>query len=113
MSNFDIRAHHRHEGDLGEDEQRPSLRKFTSIGSYPIMYLTERDEPLCGSCAYEARQEGEELTAWPNYASSIECDCGETIEAADEEDEPTEEEPVVVFNPDFSLEDFHPDYKGE
>jgi len=61
-------------------------QRFSSVGSYPIFYVTTRDAVLCPCCAGEAEQDEDTTLArqdanWEN--PDLYCDeCSERIESA-------------------------------
>lgn len=66
-----------------------SLARYTSIGSYPLLYTTNRGNVLCFQCACEVDEgngpDGEHITSqdvnWEN--ASLYCDgCEDRIESA-------------------------------
>ena len=64
-------------GDIGIQR---NLRSFTSVGGYPLLYLTDKDVVLCPWCASIS---DEITTPHVNYESRIDCDaCSTEIEAA-------------------------------
>ncbi len=72
---------------MNPQEKNKELPRYTSIGCYPILYLTHRDEILCCDCASE---EGYEIAVaginWEN--PHIYCDeCSERIESAYADDD--------------------------
>ena len=62
----------------------PRFLKYSSFGTYPLVYVTERNQGLCHECAKERFElEGEKTDAHPNCEEPIYCDdCGQEIEAA-------------------------------
>jgi len=62
-----------------------SIRRFTSIGSYPIFYVQSGHRALCPGCADGV----EDLTRHPNWEDpALYCDeCEQRIESAYAEDE--------------------------
>ena len=57
-----------------------TLPAFTSVGSYPILYLTPCDCVLCAKCATESE---EPVTGHPNWETPATCDeCSDEIECA-------------------------------
>tara|TARA_R100000664_G_scaffold27686_1_gene38524 strand:+ start:1427 stop:1630 length:204 start_codon:yes stop_codon:yes gene_type:complete len=62
------------------------LKAYTSIGSYPLLYLTNANQVLCSCCATD---EEEEVTAHINYeVTDLYCDeCSTRIESAYGEEE--------------------------
>lgn len=69
------------------------LCAYTSVGSYPLLYLDSRDNVLCVKCACELDMDPDtELRDLPavcgiNYEDAfLFCDCGERIESAYAED---------------------------
>ena len=84
------------------DDMRPyvledgTLAAFTSLGCYPLFYVTESGDCLCHKCAQEALEcdddeepEDPPVDAGCNWEDpSLYCDdCGERIESAYAEDE--------------------------
>ena len=65
------------------------LRAYTSIGSYPLVYLTNENQVLCSCCATD---EEEEVTSHINYEDPhLYCDeCSTRIESAYGEEEEEE-----------------------
>lgn len=66
------------------------LPLYTSIGCYPLFYLTEYSEVLCAKCATAHVKQGHMLEAYDiNYENDhMYCDeCGVYIESAYGEDE--------------------------
>jgi hypothetical protein len=68
-------------------KDRP-LPKFTSVGCYPIVYVTGDMDCLCATCATKMRDEAEDGAAplacdihWEGEALSCD-DCGDDIESA-------------------------------
>ena len=65
-----------------EQTAKEELPKFTMIGGYPILYLTDLDEVLCSACAsteeYEIAARG---VNWEDPRIFCEC-CEERIESA-------------------------------
>lgn len=58
-------------------------RRYTSVGGYPIFYLTQDNCVLCPDCAHDIEEEEIELAGYVNYESETHCEeCGEQIEAA-------------------------------
>tara|TARA_R100000742_G_C4239320_1_gene59305 strand:+ start:493 stop:708 length:216 start_codon:yes stop_codon:yes gene_type:complete len=68
------------------------MRKYTSIGCYPIFYITPDDRPICADCAHPT------FLGHVNWEDpDLYCDdCDERIESAyadeEEEKEPTTNE---------------------
>jgi len=67
-----------------------SLPKYTSIGCYPMLYLTKCGEVLCADCASECEFEDNPVvdseTNWED--ACLHCDeCSTRIESAYAEDE--------------------------
>ena len=67
------------------DDGKP--RRFTSVGSYPIFYVTRRGQCLCPVCAGDeerAEQNDPIVAQCPNWEDpAFYCDaCGERIESA-------------------------------
>jgi len=63
---------------------------FSSVGSYPILYLDSKDCVLCPDCALESERSGEPMAGGGvNYGDPTYCDeCNAEIETAyPEEDE--------------------------
>jgi hypothetical protein len=66
--------------ESGDIEIQRNLRSFTSVGGYPLLYLTDKDTVLCPSCA---STNDEPTTPHVNYESRVDCDeCSTEIEAA-------------------------------
>ena len=72
------------------------VAKFSSVGSYPILYLTKDDRPICPQCVQDnlpailASEPGwDGLTHHVNWENPhLDCEhCGERIESAYAEDE--------------------------
>lgn len=67
------------------------FQAYSSIGSYPLLYLTKgTNMVLCASCAKEEyEEEGTEMEAHVNWESEdLCCDgCGEDIECAYPQDD--------------------------
>lgn len=67
-------------------------RNFTSIGCYPLLYISEGRRVLCPDCALECEGEGTPMDSggvnWED--PSLFCDeCSERIESAYAEDDVT------------------------
>jgi hypothetical protein len=63
------------------EKHNPALRKFTSVGSYPMIYINRKHEVLCPTCAGEYDRILAEDVNWEN--PDLHCDeCGERIESA-------------------------------
>jgi hypothetical protein len=64
-------------------EAKP-LDAFTSIGCYPLLYLTKNNDCLCAACATEVQKQGEQVRGDVYWEGEpIDCDeCGEPIESA-------------------------------
>lgn len=62
--------------------------KFTSIGLYPIFYVTGRNDCLCPACAGNVEKENPMVATDANWENpSLYCDvCSERIESAHAED---------------------------
>ena len=62
------------------------LPRFSSVGSYPLLYLTDGHECLCAGCVDNLDPEldyTEGVTVHVNWETPIHCEgCGEEIEAA-------------------------------
>jgi len=57
--------------------------KYTSVGCYPLLYLTDENEVLCDECAKEEAEEtGVEIVGYVNWETPTNCECGEEIECA-------------------------------
>ncbi len=68
-----------------------TLPKFTSIGSYPLFYVTMESECLCADCANTRTQDSIDAADANWEDPSLYCDeCGERIESAYAEDSVTE-----------------------
>lgn len=69
-----------------DDKGRKSLANYTSLGCYPLIYVTRDSSLLCGACAFEEIAKGEAagiqyMIHWegaPEYCES----CGQEIESA-------------------------------
>lgn len=69
---------------------RDELPSFTSVGAYPIYYVTEAMDVLCAACATEALwqsadsdYQGNPLASDVNWEDpELYCECGERIESA-------------------------------
>lgn len=63
-----------------------TLPAYTSVGSYPLVYLTKRDDVLCAKCATEALRADEEPPVLGDVhweGEPLECaECGAAIESA-------------------------------
>ncbi len=74
-----------------------TLRKYTDLGCYPVLYLDSRDNVLCAECAEESRSSEytaeHPVVADVNYGDPhLHCDeCSERIESAYAEDDEDEE----------------------
>lgn len=58
---------------------------FSTVGGYPIFYMTHNDEVLCPKCASKEEREkpGVVTLADINYESTMYCDaCSQQIESA-------------------------------
>ena len=64
------------------------VHKYSSHGGYPIVYLTNHDQPYCPDCAYDAEWDlwADDMTLTPHChmeGAAIECiECGVEIESA-------------------------------
>ena len=75
------------------------IARLTSVGSYPLFYLTTDDQPICPQCVEDnfpailAREPGWELMRHVNWENPhLDCEhCGERIESAYAEDETSED----------------------
>jgi hypothetical protein len=69
-----------------QDKTKP-LPRYTSLGCYPILYLTHREEVLCCDCASDNRRELNIAGInWEN--PHVYCDeCSERIESAYADDD--------------------------
>ena len=66
--------------ESGDIEIQRNLRSFTSVGGYPLLYLTDKNDVLCPSCA---STNDEPTTPHVNWESHVDCDeCSTQIEAA-------------------------------
>jgi hypothetical protein len=61
-----------------------SLPAFTSIGSYPLVYLTDDDEVLCPACASSAKHTGKDVRGDVHWeGDALDCDeCGVSMPSA-------------------------------
>jgi len=64
-------------------------RSFTSVGAYPLLYLTESDSVLCADCAAQGDGDDPTATCGVNWEDPhLTCDeCSERIESAYADDE--------------------------
>ena len=67
----------------GESRPQRQLPAFTSLGCYPIVYLTARNEPMCAACA-SRNEPSEPATHGVHWEGEpIECEgCSADIESA-------------------------------
>ena len=67
------------------------LPTYSSLGGYPIFYLTDYGNVLCSECANDCKDDDEYETVvdydanWEN--PQLYCECGKRIESAYAEDE--------------------------
>jgi len=61
---------------------------YTSMGSYPLMYLMSGHTCMCPDCALENEDEHKEVLAFAHYEGQLSCEeCGELIDGAYYEEE--------------------------
>ena len=60
------------------------LDRFTSVGCYPLAYLTKTNDVLCAGCATDEANDGHAVTPEVNWENGkLFCDeCGTRIESA-------------------------------
>ncbi len=64
-----------------------NLYKYSSVGSYPLFYISDECNALCADCANE--RQDEDISAHANWENSaLYCDsCSQRIESAYAEEE--------------------------
>jgi hypothetical protein len=74
----------------GERTSDGTLPSFTSLGAYPLVYITQCAEVLCADCATDQIDNGNDYNFDPVIAVDVHwegedetcCDCGSAIPSA-------------------------------
>ncbi len=76
------------------------LPRFSSVGSYPILYLTSESDCFCAGCVDNLDPELDDasgITAHVNWETPTHCDeCSEVIEAAYAEEATVDSDGVIL-----------------
>ena len=80
-----------HSPMIGDPEYRVAVR-FSSIGSYPLMYLMSGHTCMCPDCALEREGQHKDIQVFCHFEGQLSCEiCEEVFDGAYYE-EPEEEE---------------------